>query len=160
MAVIIKSTKHRLLAKTKYDDDGTTKSATRNLGINGIIAEDYIEDTDEVENLVKAFQRVTTDTVQSFTYEYIVEYESQDGNFGTPGTIAAAWDNFDDVKLVNFYTDGEDSSRYTVTRAATGASNYELKQFGLRQAQSSSNTATPINGQYTGSTVASAWSNS
>jgi len=161
MAVIIKSTKHRLLAKTKYDDEGTIKSATRNLGLGGEIGESFIEDSDDVEMFVKAFQKVTTDTVQSYTYEYVVEYEEQSGSFGTPGSVAGAWENFDDVKLINYYTDGDNNSKYTVARAATGATDSELRQFGMRQAQSSGSgsNVTAINGQYTGSTLTSAWVN-
>lgn len=162
MALIIKSQKHRLLAKTKYDDEGTIKSASRNLGLGGEISEDYFnDDGDNAEGLVQAFQKVTTDTVQSFVYEIVTEYERQEGDFGTPGSVAGAWENFDDVKLVNFYTNGDESVKYTVTRAATAATDSQLRQFGLNQAQSSkdSGSMVAVNGQYTGSTVTSAWVN-
>lgn len=161
MAIIIKSQKHRLLAKTKYNDEGTIKSASRNLGINGEVSEDYFnDDGDAAEGFVKAFQKITTDTVQSFVYEVVTEYESQDGNFGEPGSIAAGWDGFDNVKLINNYTNGDNSSKYTVTRAATAATDSELRQFGMAQANSSEDGTTAVNGQYTGSTITSAWVNS
>jgi len=162
MAVIIKSQKIRLMAKTKYDDNGTIKSATRNLTIGGVVDEGYVADMDAAEELVKNFQKVTTDTVVSFYAEQTVEYEEQTGTFGTPGTIAAGWEDFEDVKLINYYTNGTDNAKYTVTRAATGATDAQLRAFGVSQAAASNHVGdyNAVNGEFTGATVTSAWTNS
>jgi len=162
MALIIKSQKMRLMAKTKYDDNGTIKSATRNLTIGGVVDEGYLADTDAAEQLVKNFQKVTTDTVVSFYAEQTVEYEEQSSTFGTPGTIAAGWEDFEDVKLINYYTNGTDNAKYTVTRAATGATDAQLRAFGVSQAAASNHVGdyNAVNGEFTGATVTSAWTNS
>lgn len=160
MALVDGTPVYRLVAKVKYSDNGVIKTGTRSLGPNnGVVdPEQTVELPDNIENAVVGLQSIITDTVVSCQIEATFPYTRDSGTWGTPGTISAAWADFDDVKLVNSYTDGEKTSKETIKRVATGASEEDLLKYGQYSARLADST-TAISGYYTGASVESAWTN-
>jgi len=161
MATIKLGTSFLMKIKTKYTGaDGSIKSATRVISPQKdgqINYDNTFESPTNVEQVLTAYQAITTDTVMSAEL-YMVEEVSVEGGAGTPGSVDAGWAGFEDVKLINSYTDGEDTARETIKRVATAATEQQLKNYGRAVARLGDNS-TAISGYYTGSSVESAWQN-
>lgn len=162
MATISLGTSYIMKIKTKYTGtDGSTKSATRTVSPqkDGQVEYDNtFSNLSNVEDVLTTYQAITTDTVISAEL-YFVNEISVAGGAGTPGSIDAGWASFEDVKLINSYTDGEDTAKETIKRVATAATEQQLKNYGRAVAKIGENGHTAVSGYYTGSTVESAWQN-
>lgn len=150
------STTYKLTAKVKYDDNGTIKSGSRTIGITEKNTNDFVTTPAMSAAAVSTYQRIITDTITSYEVTTVQEY---DGDFGAVGSVTSAWDNFDDVKLINFYTDGDKTYKETIKRPATAATEEQLQAYASNVSSMTDNAVTGINGNYTGSTVESAWTN-
>lgn len=161
MATIALGTSFIMKVKTKYNDNGTIKTATRTVSPqkNGEVNYDNtFENLDNVGTFLTKYQAITTDTVLSAEISWN-EVITVEGGYGEPGTIDSAWADFEDVRLVNSYTDGENTAKETVKRVATGASEDDLLAYGVNLAKLGDPGTTAISGYYTGSSVESAWVN-
>lgn len=160
MAIVVESSKCRVMAKVKYSDGGVIKTATRTLGPGGTVSGNVADNPDLIEAAAKALQPIITDTIEGVYLEVTDYFQLGTGeSWGTPGSIAAHWEGFDDVKLVNSYTNGDDvTSRETIKRVATGASEAQLKAYGRASANLDDDT-TAISGYFTGTSIEAAWQN-
>lgn len=162
MATINLGTSYLMKIKTKYTGtDGSIKSATRTVSPQKDGQVDYdnsFENLSNIENVLQTYQSITTDTVVSAEL-YFIEEISVEGGAGTPGSIDAGWAGFQDVKLINSYTDGEDTAKETIKRVATAATELQLRNYGRAVAKLGVNGTTAISGYYTGSSIESAWHN-
>lgn len=161
MSSICLGTSYHLKVKTKYNDNGTIKTASRAISPQKdgqINYDNTFENISNVEDFMAKYQKITTDTLVGFQLTFTEEYIDENG-YGAPGTTNAAWDNFEDVKLINSYTDGDETAKETIKRVATAATELDLKQYGRATAKLGVNGTTAISGYYTGSTVDSAWRN-
>lgn len=110
----------------------------------------------KVNNLIEAYQPLITDTITG--YSVVTEYG------GGKVTVTASagsedWQGIEDVKLINSYTDGENSIKETITRAATNQTADQMRIFAVRNSQAMGDDINAISGYFTGSTVRSAWEN-
>lgn len=152
MATTQLGTSYRISAKVKYSDNGTIKSGSRTIGFTELNKKDYFDDPEQVSVLVTKFQGLITDTITSYE---IIETKEYTGDFGSAGSISPEWDHFEDIKLINEYTDGDKTYRETIKRVATSKDDSYLRGYARELADLDGLSA--VNGNYTGSTVTSAW---
>lgn len=153
--------KLKLVARVKYESNGTVKTGTVTLGPTGRV-NTATENT--MKSIVQNYQKITTDTVIGFYTEETTYYDTV--AFGTPGTVEAGWADYSNVKLVNSYTDGSTSYTETIKRPATGATEDQLVAYAGSIANITEISAddegsvNAVSGYFTGSTVETAWQNS
>lgn len=145
---------------SRRDSNGNIVKGTRTDKGIGDLGFQMFASEDEVD-YVRATQAVITDTITGVT---LVEEMSLDtdfqGNFGTAGGTDSVWAEVTNLKLINSFTDGDNTYKTTLNRPATAATEQQLKAQAVAAAELSTlSSANAISGYYTGSTVSTAWQN-
>ena len=128
------STTYRISAKGKKQNGDAVSSITRN--ITDITNVDFISDPDNAEMLLRDLQPLITDTLTGFSI--IKEQTYQFGTiFGTVQAGINEWeDELSNMKLVNVYTNGDDTKKENINRPSTNATPAKYKTYANNRAQS------------------------
>lgn len=133
---ILKEKRYGIKISAKKKKGESVNSVTRTLSD---MNEDYISDPANPDALVGKLQPLITDTVTGFTIvteqEYALSAES--------ATVQAGineWENeLNNMKLINYYTDGDENRKENIARPSTNQTEATYKKYADERAASYGN---------------------